>query len=70
MNKAQLAAAISPFVKPRNQTKHVWLKVVYVLVMECGWSQTDIENADIPFILDVISARRRYRPKDKKHGKK
>ena len=34
-----------------------WEDVVYIFCNECGWSQDDLLNAEIPFILEYLKGR-------------
>jgi hypothetical protein len=42
----------------------------WVLASECGWSQEDIMNAEIPFVLGLLSARARAFKEQEKNLKR
>lgn len=47
-----------------------WETLIWVLSSECGWSQEDILNAEIPFVLQLMDARTRILKKQEKELKR
>lgn len=62
--KSELQKAFSSFSKTDPHKE--WQQLVYTLCTECGWTQKDIEETDIPFILDFLEGRSMYYAAKKK----
>lgn len=66
-------AQLNSFINKDHKHKSVDLfvdNVVYLFVSEFGWSQKDFEDAEIPFILQVLNTHRRVLSEQEKKLRK
>jgi hypothetical protein len=56
-------------IKKINITRQ-WEDLIFVLANEFGWTQEDISNTEIPYIMSLLIARDRFKKDAEKRNKK
>lgn len=54
----------------RNNDSRDWEDIIFILCSECSWSQKDVEDAEIPFILDFFKGRHRHIKRENEANRK
>lgn len=67
----ELRGFLSEVTKPRADVwERRWEDIAFICCSEFGWSQEDFMNSEVPFVLDLLSARKRKIDAEEKEAKK
>jgi len=56
--------------KPKQSPMDLWFTIAYIFLEEFGWTEQDLEQASVPFIVGILDKRSEIAKKRDKEMKK